>query len=162
MKIPACISNAKRCLSMLYGDNHSGSAVWIRARAYGGFSHKCQILTVAWVSRVLTPCIPGEHMDAITQWGREAKQNYEPKQEKEGGGANRERVKLSSGLCIWKNENLHNSSFSLSFMDLPVEDFGWIKSRWFPHPLLLGGWGTPVVTLIFWGFICFVFFWDGQ
>lgn len=35
-----------------------------------------------------------------------------------------ERVKLSSGLCIWKNGNLCNSSFSLSFMDLPIRDFG--------------------------------------
>lgn len=36
-----------------------------------GLSHKCQCLTVAWVSRVLTPSIPGEHMDVITWSERE-------------------------------------------------------------------------------------------
>lgn len=42
---------------------------------------------------------------------------------------NREREKersdkLASGLCIWKTENLPNSSSFLPFMDLPVEGFG--------------------------------------
>lgn len=32
--------------------------------------------------------------------------------------------KLASGLCIWKTENLPNSSSFLPFMDLPVEGFG--------------------------------------
>lgn len=101
MKIPAHISSAKRRLGLLHGGNHSSSVVWICARAYRGFSHKCQILTVAWVSRVLTPCIPGEHMDAITQWGRETQQNYEPKQEKEGWGYSGELREGESYIIIW-------------------------------------------------------------
>jgi len=56
-------------LGLLHGCDHIISVcIYVCVRALEcvqELSHKCQCLTVAWVSRVLTPSIPGEHMDAI-------------------------------------------------------------------------------------------------
>ncbi len=80
MKIPEPILSAKQwgytvwacCMETITLVMHVCVYACVRVHeSPQGISHKCQCLTVAWVSRVLTPSIPGEHMDAITQSERE-------------------------------------------------------------------------------------------
>lgn len=121
-----------------------------------GFSHKCQCLTVVWVSRVLTPSIPGEHMDAITQservreWeserGKEG--NYKKRKEIVGKRENERRAIHWRLACVFGRQKISLipcSSFPLWICQWRVL----VKSSWwFPHPLLLRRRGMIAVTLI--------------
>jgi len=115
-----------------------------------GLSHKCQCLTVAWVSRVLTPSIPGEHMDAIMQGERGKEKNYKRRKGIGGKGEreNKRRAINWSLACVFGRQKISLipcSSFPLWICQWRVL----VKSSWwFPHPLLLRRRGMIAVTLI--------------
>lgn len=71
VRIPEPILSAKHWVlhNLVQGGNNAGFVcIWVRRiPVTRTLSHKCQCLAMAWVSRVLTPSIPGEHMDAIMQ-----------------------------------------------------------------------------------------------